>query len=246
MAKQILFALLISLSFIATAQEKIDFSKLGSEDFLATSRKSLLAYSWVKLPGKIIARPTEGDLIKLPIECSAQLIPNKITFQSIIDKKQNFQTSIQFGKGKAHSTKILKDYQGEDNFYKKVDIKATDLSLAFMYWDLVNELEPERLGLSAHKCRVFRLSNPDADEEYARVWLSQEYLAPVKVEWRRGKISGDADQLLEFKKFAEVNKVWVPTEIYLKNKTARIQVRFDKEKINANFSKTLPKDFFLK
>ena len=245
MAKQILLTLLFSISFL-TAQEKPDFSKLGSEDFLATSRKALLSYSWAKLPGNINARPKSGGLIKLPIECSAQLIPNKITFQSIIDKKQEFQTVIQFGEGKAHSTEIKKDYKGEDNFYKKVDIKPTDLSLAFMYWDLVNELEPERLGLSAHKCRVFRLSNPDADEEYARVWLSQEYLAPVKVEWRRGKISGEADQYLEFKKFAEVNKVWVPTEIFLKNKTAKIQVRFDKEKIQANFSKKLPENFFLK
>ena len=241
MKKIALLCLLLS-SFVFV-QAQTDNSKLDSDDFIERSRQSLLNHCWIKLSGRLNSRSKEHGLIKATISCAAQLVPNQVTFKSTINGQQSVKMTHKFG-GNQHLAIIDEEYKKADSIYQKIGIKSTDLSLTFMYWDMLNELKSERLGLMAHPCRVFRLQNPDNDKEFVRVWLSENYLAPVKVEWRYGRITGEADQSLQFKKFAEKNQVWIPTEILIKNKKGKTQIKFDKKKAQAAFSQFIPENLY--
>ena len=142
--------------------------------------------------------------------------------------------------------KVLENTLGKDNSFDKVGLKPTDLSLAFMYWDYIKEYPRDGLGaVGQYKCRVMLLANPDTDKDdkYVKVWLSERVLAPLKVEWYKD-LKKDPIKELTFKDFAEKNKVWVPLELKITNDKGDLQVKFDKEKIAAAFSKTVPADLY--
>ena len=136
----------------------------------------------------------------------------------------------------------------EGGLYKKLMIKPQDLSLSFMYWNMMKEYKAESLGITRIKCRVFLMANADFSEgdeepEHAKVWISEKYLGPVKVMWCKGKLDFDKpQQILEFEGFTEKNKVWMPTDIYIKNGFGEMQIKLKQH--DATFSLISPSALF--
>ena len=219
-------------------------ANMESEDFLDKCRAQLLGNCWVKMEGNINHRDLDGKRSRpLKIKCAAQLVPNKITFKATISGSQSFKVEHLFGQ--KHDNKILENTLKDDNGFDKVGIKPTDLSLAFMYWDYIKEFQEDNIGLlGAFKCRVFLLGNPDG-KDFVKVWLSEKYLGPLQVHWLKGiKPNDQANpvQVLEFKDFAEKNKVWVPLESKIQNAKGELQIRF--KEVDAAFSTTVPEDLY--
>ena len=245
MVKRIISVLVLTAAvFQVFGADPKKSGKMESEDFLEQCRKQLLGYSWVKLKGNMNHRGKDGKRSRpVKITCAAQLIPNKITFKATLDGGQSFKVEHSFGV--KHDTKILENTLKEDNGFNKVGIKPTDLSLAFMYWDYIKEYEGESVGLlGTFKCRVFLLGNPDG-KDFVKVWLSEQYLGPLQVHWLKGIKQDDQDnpqQTLEFKDFAEKNKVWVPLESKITNVKGELQILF--KGVDAAFSPTVPEDLY--
>lgn len=244
MHKSLFFILIISLLTCLTGADDKKANAMESEDFLEKCRKQLLGYSWVKLEGNINHYDTDGKRSRpMKIICAAQLIPNKITFKATVKGSESFKVENIFGQ--KHDTKILENTLKEGNGFDKVGIKPIDLSLAFMYWDYIKEYEGDNVGiLGTFKCRVFLLGNPDG-KDFVKVWLSERYLGPLQVHWLKGIKEEDQDnpkQILEFKDFAEKNKVWVPLESKISNAKGRLQIVF--KEVDAAFSKTVPENFY--
>jgi hypothetical protein len=233
-----LIALLLVFSMGLQAQVT-DPSKLTSEDFLELCQKQLLGNCWVKTSGRMNVRSADGERQPhMTIKCAAQLVPNKIIFKSTLEGKQSFKVENVFGD--KHDVKVLENTLGEDNGFKKVGIKPEDLSLAFMYWDYIKEYEKEKLGVLLISCRVLLLGNPNSGE-FVKVWLSEKYLGPLKVEWYTN-LKKDPIQTLTFEDFAEKNRVWVPLEVKISNAKGELQVKF--EKVDAAFSTQIPEGLF--
>ena len=238
MKKAVVLLLIVSSFFFLPLQAQNNAKSLESEDFLDLSREQLLGNCWMKMSGNVNVRPKEGSRRRLKINCAAQLEPEKITFQISLNKAQSFKVESSFGE--KHDTKVLEDSRGKDSEFEKIGIKPVDLSLAFMYWDYQKEYKPETLGLSRIACRVFLLGDPDSST-FVKVWISEKYLGPLKVEWY-GDLQKDAFQSLSFEDFAETNKVWHPVEVKLKNAKGDLQIRF--EKVDAAFSTETPKGLY--
>ena len=217
--------------------------KMESEDFLDKCRAQLLGNCWVKMEGNINHRDPDGKRSKpMKIKWAAQLNPSKITFKATVGGKQSFKVEQLFGK--KHDSKILENTLEEENGFSKVGIKPADLSLAFMYWDYIKEFQGKNLGLFGFKCRVFLLGNPDG-KNFVKVWISEKYLGPLQVHWLNGIKPVDQDnpqQTLEFKDFAEKNKVWVPLESKIVNPKGELQIRF--KEVDAAFSVKVPADLY--
>jgi len=146
---------------------------------------------------------------------------------------------LQLNYGKMHSTKVLEDTTDKDSAFKKLGIQPEDLSLAFIYWDFIREYKKEKVGI--HTCRVLLMANPNKENEYVRVWISQKYLGPMQVHWY-SMLDRKPYQTLKFDSFSEKNDVWVPKRITIANKNGRLQIKF--KKIDAKFSTEIPKDLF--
>ena len=233
---------LLTVSVLAQAIDKP--TGVDSESFLKAARKNLLGNCWIKLDGQINITRDGARVRPMILKCAAQLIPNKITFKATIQKSQSFKVEHIFGK--KHDTKILENTLGKDNGFKQVGLKPSDLSLAFMYWDFIKEYPNESLGVvNQFKCRVYLLGNPDGGE-YVKVWLSTKFKAPFQVEWYDKNTLKEKKplQTLVFDDFAEKNKVWIPLEINVTNKKGTLQVKFDIKKVDAAFSRTVPKDLY--
>ncbi|MCM8531831.1 MAG: hypothetical protein NE330_11770 [Lentisphaeraceae bacterium] len=233
------FCLVFFVLFMSLSAQVKDPSKLESEDFLELCQKQLLGNCWLKMSGRMNVRATIGERQPhMSISCAAQLVPNKITFKATLNKAESFKVEHVFGK--KHDTKVLENKLGKENGFSKVGIKPSDLSLSFMYWDYIKEYERDSLGVLRVKCRVLLLGNPDGSE-FAKVWLSEKHLGPLKVQWFVDLKKGPKQELT-FEDFAEKNKVWVPLEVKITNKKGDLQIKF--EDIDAQFSAQIPENLY--
>ncbi|MEN9360035.1 MAG: Outer rane lipoproteinsorting protein [Verrucomicrobiota bacterium] len=241
-----LFSLLTATALVPNAAAQLkpvpaDPAKQASQEFLKTTRDQLLGNCWFKLAGNANFRGKDGKRLKLELGVSAELKPLELTFLSTLDQEA---VKLHHDFGLKKKTVLLEDGRLKlGSKYEALDIRPEDLSLSFLYWDFQMEYKRDSLGVALISCRVFKLANPDSLDEYAKVWISEKYLGPVKVEWYRG--SDDKPfQSLEFEEFTEVNKVWVPTIIKMSNAKGELQLKFDK--IDAAFSKETPAHLFEK
>ena len=77
--------------------------------------------------------------------------------------------------------------------------------------------------------------------------LAVKYLGPLQADWYNKKdlkgVKNKAGyQTLNFKSFAETNKVWHPMNVFIVNAKGKIQVNFTKAE--AAFAKKAPKDLY--
>jgi hypothetical protein len=228
----------------ASAQLKpapVDPAKQSSQEFLKTTRDQLLGNCWLKLGGNANFRAKDGSRLKLKIELIAELKPLELTFLSMLDKES---VKLHHNFGLKKKMDVLDDGRPKTGSnYEAIGIRPEDLSMSFLYWDFEREYERDSINVGLISCRVFKLANPDTLDEYAKVWISEKYLGPVKVEWYRGS-EKDPFQSLEFAEFNEVNKVSVPAIIKMTNPKGDLQLFFDKR--DAAFSKESPPDLFPK
>lgn len=239
MFKNYLITVLFVISLSSYALEP---SKMESEDFLELCQRQLLGNCWVKMSGKMNIRSTSGKRLKpMPLKFAAQLIPNKIVFKTTVNNNQSFKIESVFGE--KHDTRVLEDKLGDDDGFSKVGIKPEDLSLSFMYWDYIKEYKKDSIGVLRIACRVILLGNPDGSQ-FAKVWLSEKHLGPLRVEWYDPQSLKNEKplQVLTFEDFAEKNKVWVPLEVKITNSKGDLQIKFSD--VDAEFSTNIPTDLY--
>ena len=201
---------------------------LTKENFLKKVRATLLNNVWFRSQGSIIARFKESDELIGPksIHTASILNANNLDFQIILDNYQEVQ--VQFtSKKQVREEKIVKDYIYYDSIYEKLSIRPYDLSMSFLYWDLIYEFERESLGILRIKCRVLFLANPKKADEFVKIWISESYLAPIKIQWIKGTINDDPYQELEIKKVQQDKNLYFPKEIFIENKEAKIKISYD-------------------
>jgi len=228
-----LLCFVMSLSVVA--QE--DRSKMSTESFVALARKALIGESWLKMKGNINTRPKEGKRARYPFILTALMRKDSLVVKT---KLEDSVMKVAYSFGDAHSTKELESKNKE--LYDKLQLRPGDFSLSFMYWDLMKEYDVEHLGLARIKCRVFLLADPD-ENEYAKVWISEKYLGPVKVMWKTGSLDFDKpDRLLQFEGFTKKNNRSMPKEAYLKNAFGDMQIKFNEHE--GDYGLKFPKDLF--
>lgn len=228
----------------AEEEKKIDRMELSSAQFLQWARHPPLSDSWVKMSGEMMNR-SEGKTYKKPVEFRARMDPKRIIGQFIFDDNQErYGVSQVFADGR-DGMAVIAERQAPAGVKSIADfgIRPTDLTLSFLYWDFEEELAPA--NHRTLKCRVFTLSHPGVGET-ATVYISVNYLFPVKVVWRQDGNDAPIRQL-EFTNFKEGDDgVWIINEAVLRGDGWKTQLRFSNVELEqVNEEKPVPADLFV-
>jgi hypothetical protein len=232
------FCYLLVLLFSISSFAQEDRSKMTTESFIELAREALIGESWMKMKGNINTRPKKGKRARYPFTLAALMRKESLVVKT---KLKEDVVKVAYSFGEVHETKELESKSKE--LYNLLQLRPGDFSLSFMYWDLMKEYDVDHLGLARIKCRVFLLADPDNDE-YAKVWISEKYLGPVKVMWKTGSLNFDKpDRLLQFEGFTKKNNRSMPKEAYLKNTFGEMQIKFNEH--DGDYGVKFPEDLFV-
>ena len=217
-----------------------DDKTLSTADFLRIAQHPKGQKTWAQLRGNATHERKGMQKKESPIYLGIKFAPQLTVAELSIGDKESYsigqssfssneKVTIIPAKGTPYSPSILKDY----------GIKPDDLTMSFLFWDLLKELEPDTAG--GQKCRVFLLRSPDK-QEVAKAYISSRYFFPLKVEWTR--INEDESyRALKVNSFKNINDLWLVNEILFSGPGWRTTINFSDCKAGL-IEKGAPKDLF--
>lgn len=199
--------------------------KLGSMEFLEMVRRPRGLETWGRLSGRIDHARSDGRKGTAAVYLATLFAADRMMAQVIVDERQGYLIGQNFdGAESGTSVTPLHQNPGKDgDLLGEFGLRAEDLTMSFIYWDFVRELERETITFRT--CRVFLLRKND---EYVRLSVNADYLFPMKVSWYKGKFDEKSVpyRTLEATKFKEVNKLWLITRLQLEGPGWRTRVDF--------------------
>lgn len=244
--------LILSLTINCLAKQKT------ADEFLKLVRKPQLTDAWALMSGYVEhKRPKiekdgkvvqKKELLEADIRLGIRFMSDSMIGQLIFDKKEEYSIGQNFEDGIAGTTVTqITPEKKEDAKLPDFGLRPSDLTLSFLYWKFEKEFESERI--SGQKCRVMKLKHPDLKES-VKVWFSEKYAFPMKVEWYKdGKVKREAT----FSDFKEIKNEMVMIKRFKIQKRESLlssswETRVVFEDIDAAKMKTkkAPENLFLK
>ena len=174
------FLLFLSLSFglIAIGSE----DKANVEALLKRARNPEVIASFAKMEGQLQHRRAGQDIQSYNFYFGVIIQKNRSTGQIIINDNEAYILSQD--RNNASSNVIAQ--QKNSNLLNYTGVRASDLTLSFLFYDFVKGLGSERIG-AIIDCQVVLLQALDKSEQ-VKVWISTEYAFPMKAEfYKKGK-----------------------------------------------------------
>jgi len=195
---------------------------LSAEQFLAIARRPLLDDAWVRAAGEIQARLANGKRRRADLALDARFLPDSFRGELLVNGRALCRILQDFspGAGKGRRETGLAAAGPGLEALKAFGILPEDVSLSFLYWDLVRELP--RDSVRGQSCRVFVLRRPDG-KRWVHLWLHAHYVFPMRVLWFDQLNDGPA-RTLEFKDFKRRGELWFLRELVLIGKDWKTRV----------------------
>ena len=220
-----------------------DDDEMAIDTFLAYMRQPPIELSWGIFEGTVSHKRDGKRQKKVSVELRARFSSERVSAQLIFNDDQVYMIGQNFLDG-LEGTTIHEQRAAQPGAVTLADrgIRPSDLTLSFLYWDFVEELDRERFG--GRVCRVVRLRNPQVDET-VKIWVSRKYIFPMAVEW----FSGEREKpyrRLEFKDLKKINDIYVIDRIAISNAGWRTIVQFKKIQLAKFNDSPVPDDLFRK
>ena len=120
----------------------------------------------------------------------------------------------------------------ETSRLRRYGLNPTDLTMGFVYYDFVRELEGTRV--KSLPCRVMVLA--DKNGEAARAYILRDYYFPLKVEFfadTQSALSGKNPlRTMEVGSFRQKNKLYYAEVVDLRGPDWRSRVTFDRAELS--------------
>lgn len=259
MKKYIVLFLLISFLFpVLCAQEMPDFTKIPSDQFLRFTQARLKPDPqkeiWMKMRGKIQHRRKGYSALTSNIRLGVLFMPARaIGSLSLDDGAESYRLTQQFSVPPTPPTCVAAG-RGLDAQKAQLPIfglSPNDLMLGFLYQKPVREEEQTRVSI--YNTRVFVMHLPkgtDGDrdfEQYARVYISTDYLVPLKVEWFKEDPAGkdlEPYRSFEITAIKKINDFVMVSKMRLDGPDWKTRIHFDLLDIGIVDKNGAPKDLF--
>ena len=161
-------------------EEEQDPAKISAEAFLRMARRAPAGESWAKMEGTATHRRSGSSAVKDTIRVGIRFTPKRVIAQLVFAGNEFYELGQTFDTPPVFTQET--DVPDKDRTRLSLyGIMPSDLTLGFLYRDLVREEKPESVKMI--DCRVFVLKGGEND--YVRVWLSKEYFFPLKAHWFR-------------------------------------------------------------
>jgi len=215
--------------------------EMAIDTFLAYMRQPPIELSWGIFEGTVSHKRDGKRHKKMPVELRVRFSSERVSAQVIFNDDQVYMVGQNFLDG-LEGTTVHEQRAAQSGAVTLADrgIRPSDLTLSFLYWDFVEELDREKFG--GRVCRVVRLRNPQTDET-AKVWVSRKYIFPMAVEWFAGERENPYRRL-EFKDLKKINDVYVINRIAISNAGWRTIVQFKKIQLAKPDESPVPDDLF--
>ena len=258
--KRLLIAILLTAFLVPVlpAQEMPDFSRIPAELFLQYTIHRLKPDPqkeiWMKMNGKIQHRRKGFSTLTSPIRLGVLFMPARaMGVLSLDDGAESYRLTQQFTVPPTPPTCIPAG-NGQDAAKAKLPVfglSPNDLMLGFLYRKPVRE--EAQTHVSIYNTRVFVMFLPKGTdgekdfEQYARVYISTEYLVPLKVEWfKEDPVGKDPEPYRSFEITAikKINGYVMVSKMRLDGPDWRTRIDFSHLDIGEVDENGAPKDLF--
>lgn len=152
---------------------------LTAQAFLARARRPNPVDTFAMLSGRLQHRRTAAAPENISIYFGIIIQKARSTGQLILDNKEGYL----LGQTKEKNGSSVIPMQKSTALIDRTGVRASDLTLDFLYFDFEKEEKEETLG-GFVLCRVLVLVSPDKKER-VKVYLSKSHYFPLKAEFFR-------------------------------------------------------------
>ena len=223
-------------------EASVDPGKISAEAFLRMARRAPAGESWAKMEGTASHRRSGASTVKDTIRVGIRFTPKRVIAQLVFAGNEYYEMGQTFDTPPVFTQET--DVPDKDKTRLSLyGIMPSDLTLGFLYRDLVREEKSE--SVKTIDCRVFVLKGGEND--YVRVWLSKDYYFPLKAHWFKTLPDEKTKPYreLELGGVKKENDFYVVQELYLFGQDWRTRVEFDKRDAGRVEEAKAPADLFL-
>ena len=202
---------------------------LPSAEFLDRARNPNGAATYGMLEGMLQHRRRGEETLTVPIYFGVIIMPERTIGQLLVDNRENYLLG-QSRDARHDGTSVV--HSPDCVLLDRVGVRASDLTMGFLYCDLEREL-PETTLSAVVKCRVLLLKSPDG-RELTKVFLEKEHAFPLKAEFFHP--GEDAPfRTLETGGFTEKNGLYYARSLRLEGPGWRTRLEFDPERVQMGY-----------
>jgi len=213
---------------------------LPAEQFLRQVRQPWQREAWGRFTGDVV-HVRDGTKTKASIRLAMVFSPDAVRAQVVLNAANTYWVEQSHAAGSDGKVTLrLPEKESRPRLFD-LGIEPEDLTLAFIYWNFVEEL-PRAVFLN-QPCRVMALAHPE-QKGHVRVWFTEKEGFPLKVQWyRRGE--EQPWRSLEFKGAQKhEDDFWFVKEMRLDGAGWKTLVRFNDAEVHNTDTEPPPADLF--
>ncbi len=210
---------------------------LSAEAFLQEVRRPFRQEAWGEATGSVQYVSDRHGERRGTVRLRITFSPESLHAQLVLNDTNVYGFEQKHAGGVPAQTKVdLPEKETPPGLFD-FGIEPEDLTFAFIYWDLKQELPGE--DFLRRPCRVMELVHPEG-KGVVRVWFSASHGYPLKAEWY-SPAGKEPWRTLELKGAKKHDKdLWFIKEMRLDGKDWKARVRFDHAEINPVGEKAAP------
>ena len=228
------FAAILALSAFAADEPT-------AQEFLERARNPKAAETYGMFGGALQHRRRGEEPMEMPVFFGV-IIGSDVTIgRVLVDRRESYMIR-QDRKAGREGTSVSSDPH-DSKILDRVGLRVSDLTMSFLHYKLVKELESTRLS-AVVACRVLLLESPDdqpGGKEYVRVYLEKEHAFPLRAEFLRNPGDKKPFRLVEANGFTKKNDLYYARTILVEAPGSRTKVEFDPQAaVVGLYDRTIP------
>lgn len=233
--------LCLALSALIPAAFAAEEKTMPISEFMKFARNPYPVSSYAALEGEVRHLRRGGKPESVPIYFGIILQPERMTGQIILDGNEGYMLGQTRRSGSSETTVVpMKSNTGDagsENRLGHMGIRPSDLTMSFLYYPVVRELESE--SVRTVPCRVVLLESPDKKEQ-VKVYIARDHYFPLKAEFFEGAAGGTPFRTLEVNSFRKSDGFYYIDRIGLFGPGWRTSIEFDKSADVGKFDPARP------
>lgn len=216
----------------------------SAQEFLQRARDPKAASTYGMFQGTLQHRRRGREPLEMPIYFGVIITPERTTGQILADNRESYIISQTRGPDGTSGVPAQKN----NVILNQVGLRATDLTMSFLHYTLVKELDSATLS-AVVSCRVLLLKSPDNrpdGREYVKVYLEKEHAFPLKAEFFRDPGDKKPFRIMEANGFTKKNDLYYARTIVIEGPGWRTKVEFEpKSAVLGLYDKNHPVNVFV-
>ena len=232
--------------FAVTALSAFCAETPSAQELLRRARDPKSASTYGRFFGTLQHRRRGQETLEMPLYFGVIIQPERTIGQILVNYRESYMISQNRLAGR-EGTSVIYDH-ATCKTLNLVGLRASDLTMSFLHYKLVKELDGAMLN-AVVSCRVLLLESPDDNpggKEYVRVFLEKENAFPLRAEFLKRPDEQKPFRMIEANGFTKKNDLYYARTITVQGPGWRTKVEFEPSQATLGmFDKNNPVNIFL-